>query len=920
METAPAPLADRVAVLEREIGRLRRRLDRLEGIPQAAAPAPTPAPSKPAPEPTPAARPTPPPLPPRHAPAPNVPVKPSAVHEVLATLQLLPPRADTGGEAQLGAWWATRIGALLAVIGVVFFGLYISAHTTPLVRWLELATIVAGISAAGAFFERRGLRIGPVVTGAGLALTYFTAFAAYAVPAVKVIDATPLAAVLQIAAVLYIGGRALRRDSRTIALMAIGFGYLSAFVSLETDLAGFAALAGLGLSLAAMLLHRHRGWMGPLFASGLLAPALQLVLAFQIWAHPAGGWDSALPYGFIALGFLVHLVPLGRALHGPDATGTDSRMRMLQAMQTALHVLAGLALTLNAHGTDAIEAWCFAAGAALSVVTVLVWRARSEDPILALFAVKASALIALGIIAHWDARTRWVALLVEAAVLLAGAHRTRRAGLFVTAVGTWAVALGFFLNDIDGLAGRLVSPAGGAVALFLLGGVALLSWADRLWRTFEPTTAVVFRRIVAIAAAVPVQVAAAVAGEEAWFIVAALVLGLALEAMRRRLASTVPVVAIVVAMLNAHVALQGFAEHAHGVTWLWIGSALLIPATAAATWILTRDGRWPGAATFGWVLVHAAWSGACLQSLPSHPALAITLVSAVAMAAVGRRLRQETIVTAAIFAVFSGSLLGFWHLLTTWQQNGADTWLIFSALALPALWWLVPGQDADNDKMRRAAWWGAAVAGSLLIWAALTNLTPRPALSLATAAVVIGLTVFARRLDRPTIRFVAGALAGLGAIAFLIRADAASTGGLGLRLLGGTAMGLATVAAPLWWRQQRDARDRGVWTMLHVILGTTVISAAALNPGGPWQTYASAWWALGGLGLFALGLGLRSRLHRVVGLAVLALCIGRIFVHDINDVQHRIIAFIALGGLLIWVGFSYQRFRHLIDDDRPDPS
>ena len=50
------------------------------------------------------------------------PAGPSPLQTWLERLQLWPPSADDGegAEARLGAWWTTRIGMLLAVVGVVY--------------------------------------------------------------------------------------------------------------------------------------------------------------------------------------------------------------------------------------------------------------------------------------------------------------------------------------------------------------------------------------------------------------------------------------------------------------------------------------------------------------------------------------------------------------------------------------------------------------------------------------------------------------------------------------------------------------------------------------------------------------------------------------------------------------------------------
>jgi uncharacterized membrane protein len=69
------------------------------------------------------------------------------------------------------------------------------------------------------------------------------------------------------------------------------------------------------------------------------------------------------------------------------------------------------------------------------------------------------------------------------------------------------------------------------------------------------------------------------------------------------------------------------------------------------------------------------------------------------------------------------------------------------------------------------------------------------------------------------------------------------------------------------------------------------------------------------IGVFLLGLSNRERAARLAGLSGLALCIPRVFIVDIDSTLYRIGAFFVLGVVLLWVGFSYHRFRHLIADD-----
>jgi len=102
--------------------------------------------------------------------------------------------------------------------------------------------------------------------------------------------------------------------------------------------------------------------------------------------------------------------------------------------------------------------------------------------------------------------------------------------------------------------------------------------------------------------------------------------------------------------------------------------------------------------------------------------------------------------------------------------------------------------------------------------------------------------------------------------------------------------------------------------------GLLLVFAAMLSQRGALQPYVTVGWAVGSLGWFGLGLFWRMRAGRLLGLGGLALCVPRIFLVDLDSTLYRIVAFCALGGVLLWVGFSYHRFRHLIVGEGKDGS
>ncbi len=70
-------------------------------------------------------------------------------------------------------------------------------------------------------------------------------------------------------------------------------------------------------------------------------------------------------------------------------------------------------------------------------------------------------------------------------------------------------------------------------------------------------------------------------------------------------------------------------------------------------------------------------------------------------------------------------------------------------------------------------------------------------------------------------------------------------------------------------------------------------------------------WGVAAFGLFALGFGVRVRWYRLVGLAVLAVTLGRLLFVDLSGLppNQRILTFILLGVMLLAVSYVYTRLR-----------
>jgi hypothetical protein len=89
----------------------------------------------------------------------------------------------------------------------------------------------------------------------------------------------------------------------------------------------------------------------------------------------------------------------------------------------------------------------------------------------------------------------------------------------------------------------------------------------------------------------------------------------------------------------------------------------------------------------------------------------------------------------------------------------------------------------------------------------------------------------------------------------------------------------------------------------------TVLLAALLY--GQFNRELTVAWGLEGLALLGAGFLLRDRLFRLQGLILLLVCILKLFLYDLRNLEtvYRILSFVALGLILLAVSWIYTRFR-----------
>lgn len=146
---------------------------------------------------------------------------------------------DETWEVAVGSKWLGVVGALAVVVGVVFFVRYAIDAGWIGYRGRVLLGVLTGVvmTAGGrhAVTRRRYERWGKIVTGGGVAVTYFSVYAAYHFEAYREAFGASLGATVAVLSLIVAAaaGLSLADDSQLVAGEAFLFGFLTAAMSLE---------------------------------------------------------------------------------------------------------------------------------------------------------------------------------------------------------------------------------------------------------------------------------------------------------------------------------------------------------------------------------------------------------------------------------------------------------------------------------------------------------------------------------------------------------------------------------------------------------------------------------------------------------------------------------------------------------------
>lgn len=324
-------------------------------------------------------------------------------------------------ERDLGIKWLGLIGGVALVVGVVFFvRLAIEAGMLgPLGRVIVGTAGGLALAGGGRFAaERQGyVRWGRITAGVGLAITYFSLYAAYGFEEYRTTIGTPLWVVLLALTVLVAGTvvMSVRDRAPVVAGEAFLLGYVTAYLGLDAGTFVVTPVYAVLLAVGLVVIAGVRPWSRLVAASVL--PTYGIVWAWIVDIDPA----APLVAGVVVAAFGIYLAG-GYVLR---ASELDGRWHRLQVRSSTV---------LNA-GTAAI----------LLELTTREWFPDVPVEGLAVGAVGLALVSVYAFTARRPVRrdgttgTLAVVLIASSVVLAAGAFAAT-VGLFAVVCGAVAIA------------------------------------------------------------------------------------------------------------------------------------------------------------------------------------------------------------------------------------------------------------------------------------------------------------------------------------------------------------------------------------------------------------------------------------------------------------------------------------------------
>ena len=361
--------------------------------------------------------------------------------------QAAPVATSEDWETVIGGNWLNRAGALVLVIGIALFLGYSLTHLGPAGK-VGIGFAVACSMLGGGIALQRSERYGNFglsLIGGGWAAVYFTAYAAHALEAARVIPSPVVAGLLLLAVSAGMILHALSFGSEHATALAFVFSFITLNVM---PLTGFSLFAALLLALATLALAHFRQWFR-LAVAGVILAYLTFVLRRDA-VEPAAQWALWIQW---------------LAFEAFDIVDTRRRARSIFLLNACGFIGASLLYGWHDIGWFlSFAAFAYLVSTAVRARVLPVeqpWSGGYEGALAACAGLAAAALVE-----RFSGANIALALLLEGEMIVLAGHAL--ASRYVRWVGAAVLSLAFLrVVLVDQFAGGTWTPIAGLMAAAL---------------------------------------------------------------------------------------------------------------------------------------------------------------------------------------------------------------------------------------------------------------------------------------------------------------------------------------------------------------------------------------------------------------------------------------------------------------------
>jgi uncharacterized membrane protein len=834
-----------------------------------------------------------------------------------------PPVAEKASfEMRLGTFWLVRVGIVMLLTGLAFFGNYAYHHIIgklgPAGKISLLYLASALLLGAGAWWQRRTAKeslknYAQVLFAGGLAAVYFTTYAAHHIPPLRVIESALLDGVLLLAWAGFIMWIADRRKSEVMALFAVGLAFYSSVI---TRVGEFTLCSNLILTIAAVAFLVRNRWAGLSFASLATSYA-----GYTFWRFlHDDGWRWASPdenlwlgAGFLASYWLVFTA--ATFLSKSEKLSGSNRAAFLTLNNGAFFTL--FLLTMLQVNTGGFWEFSLGYGTVLLVLAVLAKIFLPDEPFAKnSYLTQGLMLVTLGFISKFAGLQLALVLGAESVVLFVLGSQRASLVLKFFSFAAAALATDWCVTNLKQFDERGLWTGAGLGALLAFNAF----WAHRQDAgkspsplRAEPTffTLLVFASWLAAtwfnASEEHLPLALAIEG---------VVLTFSIYLLRVREITLLGQFFLVFAQL-------AWLFHFLSITPPWWNPLAIIAVTIGLSHWWQHQKTLPvSRPTFTCYSSVFALAAVAIVIVWLHPIvqaptwLALTSLLAVAATIYGVATRAWPLaICAQIFLVISAweFLAQIWNDKPDWYFPLAPV-AALSILSFATIGWFARKLESKAEvrepllQIACAYRWIALAMSLLCVWQYV------PDRQRVWAFMVVAVAVFApavwRRNREALIAAAVYSIASL--LALWAQED------LQMDIYWPNLLALLTPFCLQQILRRQAARfplDETIHGAIVFVTGASLwrfLSCwMATFTGGFFLTAA---WAGFAVLVFAAGIILRERFHRWLGLGVLAAAVGRVVLVDVwkQETIYRVLTFMALGVALLVVGFIYNKFQDAI--------